>query len=76
MFPRAAVFRLAALFSFDAFAGEFVVQSPLALWPFERFDLSLSAASVFFFWSGVLAAFSFPVAARLFRHIKPPEERK
>jgi hypothetical protein len=31
----------------------------VALWLFERFGLSLAAASLFFFWSGVLAAFSF-----------------
>ena len=37
----------------------------MALWLFERFDLSLAAASAFFFWSNVLAAFSYPVAARL-----------
>lgn len=60
---RRIVYRLAALFSIDSFAGGFVVQSLLALWLFERFELSLAAASVFFFWSGVLAAFSFPVAA-------------
>jgi MFS family permease len=60
---RTIVYKLAALFSLDAFAGGFVVQSLLALWLFERFDLSLSAASLFFFWSGVLSAFSFPVAA-------------
>ena len=62
---RGVVYKLAALFSLDAFAGGFVVQSLLALWLFERFDLSLSAASLFFFWSGVLSAFSFPVAAWL-----------
>jgi MFS family permease len=66
---RHIVYRLAALFSLDAFAGGFVVQSLLALWLFERFDLSLSAASLFFFWSGVASAFSFPVAAWLSRHI-------
>lgn len=60
---RGIVYRLAALFSIDAFAGGFVVQSLLALWLFERFDLSLAAASLFFFWTGVLSAFSFPVAA-------------
>jgi len=62
---RTIVYKLAALFSLDAFAGGFVVQSLLALWLFERFDLSLSAASLFFFWSGVLSAFSFPIAASL-----------
>jgi MFS family permease len=60
---RSVVYKLAGLFSLDAFAGGFTVQSLLALWLFERFDLSLSAASLFFFWSGVLSAFSYPVAA-------------
>lgn len=62
---RAVVYRLAGLFSIDAFAGGFVVQSLLALWLFQRFHLSLAAASVFFFWSSILSAFSFPVAAWL-----------
>jgi MFS family permease len=62
---RGMVYKLAALFSLDAFAGGFVVQSLLALWLFERFDLSLSAASLFFFWSSVASAFSYPVAAWL-----------
>jgi MFS family permease len=66
---RQIVFKLAALFSLDAFAGGFVVQSLLALWLFERFDMSLAAAGVFFFWSGLFAAFSFPVAAWLSRRI-------
>jgi MFS family permease len=66
---RTIVFKLAALFSLDAFAGGFVVQSLLALWLFEHFDMSLSAAGLFFFWSGVLSAFSFPVAAWLSRRI-------
>jgi len=60
---RGIVYKLAALFSIDAFAGGFVVQSLLALWLFERFELSLTAASLFFFWTGTLSAFSFPVAA-------------
>ena len=62
---RLTVYKLAALFSLDAFAGGFAVQSLLALWLFERFDLSLAGASGFFFWSNVLSAFSYPVAARL-----------
>jgi MFS family permease len=66
---RGIVYKLAALFSLDAFAGGFIVQSLLALWLFERFDLSLSAASLFFFWTGVLSAFSFPVAAWLSKRI-------
>jgi MFS family permease len=66
---RRIVYRLAALFSLDAFAGGFVVQSLLALWLFERFALPLSSAGMFFFWSGVLSALSFPVAAWLSRRI-------
>jgi MFS family permease len=66
---RAIVYGMAALFSIDAFAGGFAVQSLMALWLFGKFGLSLSAASLFFFWSGVLAAFSFPVAAWLSRRI-------
>jgi MFS family permease len=62
---RRVVYKLAALFSLDAFAGGFIVQSLLALWLFEKFQLSLAAASLFFFWSGVLSAFSYPVAARI-----------
>jgi hypothetical protein len=62
---RGIVLRLAALFSVDSFAGGLAVQSLLALWLFERFGLSLAEAGLFFFWSGVLSAFSFPVAAWL-----------
>ena len=62
---RAIVIRLAALFSLDAFAGGFVVQSLLALWLFQRFHLSLAAAGVFFFCASMLAALSYPMAARL-----------
>lgn len=66
---RGIVYRMAALFSVDAFAGGFVVQSLLALWLFERFGMSLAVAGAFFFWSGVLSAFSFPVASWLSRRI-------
>jgi len=62
---RGIVYKLSALFSLDSFAGGFAVPSLIALWLFERFDLSLTAASLFFFWSNVLTAFSYPVAARL-----------
>ena len=66
---RAVVYRLAALFSLDAFAGGFIVQSLLALWLFERFNLSLSAAGTFFFWSSLLSAFSYPVAVWLAKRV-------
>ena len=66
---RAIVLKLAALFALDAFAGGFTVQSLLALWLFESYGLSLAAAGLFFFWAGVLAAFSFPVSVWLARRI-------
>lgn len=62
---RRIVYKMAALFSVDSFAGGFAVQSLMALWLFEKFGMSLATAGAFFFWSGVLAAFSFPVAAWL-----------
>lgn len=55
---RGVVIRLATLFSVDAFAGGLVVNSLLALWLFQRFDLSLAAAGSFFFWAGLLTALS------------------
>ena len=66
---RSVVYRLAAVFSLDAFGGGFVVQSLLALWLFRRFDLSLSAAGTLLFVTGTLSAASGFVAARLARRI-------
>jgi MFS family permease len=66
---RSTVYKLAALFSIDAFAGGFIAQSLLVLWLFERFDLSLSAAGLFFFWSSTLSAFSYPVAAWIAKRV-------
>jgi MFS family permease len=64
---RNRVLRLAALFSLDSFGGGFLVQSLLALWLFQRFGLSLPAAGAFFFWTGLLAAFSQLAAPRIAR---------
>lgn len=66
---KAIVFKLMALFSIDSFAGGFIVQSILALYLFQHFGMSLAAAGLFFFWSGVLSAFSQPMAAWLARRI-------
>src|SRR6516162_3704570 len=66
---RRIVLTLAALFGLDSFGGGFFVQSLLALWLFEHFGLSLTAAGSLFFWSGLLSAFSYPVAVRLARRI-------
>ncbi|MDD4880742.1 MAG: MFS transporter [Gallionellaceae bacterium] len=66
---RGIVVKLAALFSVDAFAGGLVVNSLLALWLFQRFDLSLAAAGHFFFWAGLLTAFSQLAAPYVARRI-------
>jgi len=62
---KGIVLTLAALFSIDAFGGGFFVQSLLALWMLDRFGLSISAAGSIFFWTSVLAAFSYPAAAHI-----------
>jgi len=48
------VYTLAALFSLDSFGGGFVVQSLLALWLFQRFDLSIATTATIFFWLGMI----------------------
>jgi MFS family permease len=66
---RGTVWKLAGLFSVDAFAGGFIINALLALWLFERFELSLAAAGAFFFWTGLLSAVSQLAAAPLARRI-------
>ncbi|TMG75785.1 MAG: MFS transporter [Betaproteobacteria bacterium] len=66
---RGIVWRLAALFSVDSFAGGLVLNSLLALWLFERFGMSLSTAGAFFFWTGLLSAWSQLAAGPLARRI-------
>ncbi|KAB2969217.1 MFS transporter [Zoogloea sp.] len=66
---RGIVIRLAALFAVDSFAGGLVINALMALWFFQRFDLSLTAAGNFFFWSGLLSASSQLIAPRLARRI-------
>ena len=62
---KGVVYRLAALFSLDAFGGGFAVQSLIALWLFQRFDLSIAVAGTIFFWTNLLAAFSQLAAAKV-----------
>lgn len=59
------VYTLAALFSIDAFGGGFAVQSLIALWLFQRFELSIATAATIFFWTNILSAVSFLVAAKI-----------
>jgi len=66
---RGIVWRLAALFSIDAFAGGFVLNSLLALWLFQRYGMTLATAGAFFFWTGLLSACSQLAAGPLARRI-------
>jgi MFS family permease len=66
---RGIVYKLTALFSLDAFAGGFAVQSLVALWLFQRFGTSLSAVSIFYFCTSILNAFSYLVAVRIAKRI-------
>lgn len=62
---RRHVLALAALFSVDAFGGGLIVQSLLALWMFQKYQLSAAAAGTIFFWTGVLSALSYLVAVKV-----------
>jgi MFS family permease len=61
------VWRLTALFSVDALAGGLVVQSLMALYFLERFDIPLTTLSVLFFGANLLSALSFLAAVPLAR---------
>ena len=66
---KSIVYKLAALFSLASFGSGLVVQSLMALWLFQRFDLSIATAGVIFVWTGVLSAFSALAAVRIARRI-------
>ena len=62
---RGIVLRLAALFSLDAFAGGFVMQSLIAYWFHLRFGADPAALGAIFFGANILAGISALAAARL-----------
>lgn len=66
---RRMVLKLAGLFSIDSFAGGLVINALLALWLFERFGMSLTAAGAFFFWTGLFSAGSQLAAPLVARRI-------
>jgi predicted MFS family arabinose efflux permease len=55
---RKFVLRLSAVFAVDSFGGGFVVQSLVALWLYQRFDMSVELAGTIFFIAGLLSATS------------------
>ena len=66
---KRTVFKLAALFSIDSFGSGFAVQSLLALWLFNRFQLSIVTTGTIFLWTGIIGAASQLVASWLARRI-------
>jgi MFS family permease len=62
---RRAIFKLSALFSLDAFAGGFVVQSFVAYWFYVRFDVEPALLGSIFFGANMLAGLSALMAARV-----------
>jgi len=66
---RGVVLRLSALFSVDAFAGGFIVQSFVAYWFHRKFGASEAALGAIFFGANVLAGVSALSAAAIARRI-------
>jgi MFS family permease len=64
---RAIVGRMSVLYGLDSFAGSFTVQSFIAYYFVAAFGADPAAVGALLFGSNVLAALSFPVAARLSR---------
>jgi MFS family permease len=63
------VFKLSALFSLDAFAGGFILQSIVAYWFHIRFGVQPAMLGTIFFFGNILAGFSALTATRLARKI-------
>jgi MFS family permease len=62
---RRVVLKLSALFSIDAFAGGFVLQSILAYWFHIRYNVEPALLGTIFFGANVLAGISALAAARV-----------
>ena len=63
------IYGMAALFGVDSFGTGFLVQSLLALWLYEAFQVSMTTAAAILFWSSLCSALSYlvavPIAARI-----------
>jgi MFS family permease len=63
------VYGMAALFGMDSFGTGFLVQSLLALWLYQAFQVSVTTAAAILFWSSLCSAVSYlvavPIAARI-----------
>jgi MFS family permease len=66
---RGFIYRIAALFALDSFAGGFVLQSLLAYWLHVRFALTPAQIGAAFFAQQLLAACSLLIAVRTSRRL-------
>ena len=64
---RGIVYRLAALFSVDAFGGGLVINALLSLWLSERFGISVATIGAIFFVTSLCSAVSYFAAVPLAR---------
>jgi MFS family permease len=64
---RGIVYRLAALFSVDAFGGGLVINALLSLWLSERFGISVATIGAIFFVTSLCSAISYFAAVPLAR---------
>ena len=62
---KSVVFKLSSLFSLDAFAGGFVVQSMIAWWLHVRYGVDVGMLGTLFFGANLLAGVSALLATRL-----------
>jgi MFS family permease len=56
------VYGMAALFGMDSFGTGFLVQSLLALWLYQAFQVSVTTTATILFWTGICSAISYLVA--------------
>ncbi|MGC2415050.1 MAG: MFS transporter [Stellaceae bacterium] len=63
------IYGLAALFGMDSFGTGFIVQSLLALWLYQRFQISVTTAAEILFWSGICSAVSYLIAVPIAERI-------
>jgi predicted MFS family arabinose efflux permease len=60
---------MAALFGMDSFGTGFLVQSLLALWLYQAFQVSVTTTATILFWTGVCSAVSYLVAVPIAERI-------
>jgi MFS family permease len=66
---RRLVYGLAALFGMDSFGTGFLVQSLLALWLYQTFNISIATAAAILFWSSICSAVSYLIAVPIAERI-------